>query len=58
MMQVLYGNYTCVVCCGKEKDACIEADGERTNKSGGGMYGGFPCPLPALLSFHGQLPVT
>lgn len=58
MLQVVYGTYTYVVCCGKEKDTCIEGDEERANKSGGGMYGGFPCPLPALLSFRGQLPVT
>jgi len=34
----------------------LQKESERV--SGGGVYGGFPCPLPVLSLFHGQLPVT
>lgn len=42
--------------CGYKRDTLATRKRERV--SGGGVYGGFPCPLPVLSLFHGQLPVT
>lgn len=43
-----------ILYCGYMRDTLAE----RKRESGGGVYGGFPCPLPVLSLFHGQLPVT